>query len=229
MHRDIQHAGMALDLPSMYMGRLYWFLHKTEVFSQWKPHTEPITLLPRWSQITLMLKNITEILLRQHFKQLCFLHPLTLFQFLFVPEPISASLCTRGCKILKSMDMQREISLQGIMRQRWCYDYSAKLPLPAHQIMLDLKDTVLVSSQQHVINHMHPLDMITNNLTFRVGLSGFFCSHKLVEFCCVCMMRDKVVRSMVSELFRPPQCAYFVTLWLIKSHHKTSISPMSTF
>lgn len=33
---------------------------QTEAFSQCKPHTEPITVLPQGSQTTLMLKNITE-------------------------------------------------------------------------------------------------------------------------------------------------------------------------
>lgn len=48
-----------------------------------------------------------------------------------VPEPISAPFffVWEAADGLKSMDVWLEISLQGIMRQRCCHDYSAMLPL----------------------------------------------------------------------------------------------------
>lgn len=52
------------------------------------------------------------------------------------------------------------------MSLRCCYDYSAMLPLPAHVIMVGLKDTMLDPSQHDVIIHTDPLDTRTNNLTF---------------------------------------------------------------
>lgn len=72
-----------------------------------------------------------------------------------------------------------EISLQGIMRQRCCYDYSAMLLLPAHEIMVKLKDTVLDPSQCNVINQTHPLNIRTNNLTFRL-YCGSVCAEVLM-------------------------------------------------
>lgn len=92
--------------------------------------------------------------------------PLSLFQYLLMPEPISVSLCLRGCRQPKSMDVWLKISLQGIMRQRCCYDYYALLPVPAHEIMLELWSTTLDPSHCNEINHTRPLEIRTNILTF---------------------------------------------------------------
>lgn len=105
----------------------------TNIFSALTSH-RPRYIIPQWSSIAFMLKNIRENVFRT-----------TPFAFaLFSDFSLSTSWCQNqfqplsvweGSDRLKSMDVRLEISLQGIMRHRRCYDYSAMLLLPAHVIM----------------------------------------------------------------------------------------------
>lgn len=97
--------------------------------------------------------------------------PLSLFLYLLMPEPISTRLCLRGGRQPEWEDVRLEISLQGIKRRRCCSDYSALLPVPAHEIMSARQSAVLDPPQRNEINHVRPLEIGTNVLTF----SCFFC------------------------------------------------------
>lgn len=68
---------------------------QTEKFSQCTPHIDLIIVVPQWSCTTAMLKNITENNVSSS-SVFSLVSRLTLFQYLLVPEPISASFCLRG-------------------------------------------------------------------------------------------------------------------------------------
>lgn len=143
---------------------------QTEKFSQCTPHIDLIIVVPQWSCTTAMLKNITENVFRTTFQAALFSLSSLVWLFFstsWCPNQFQLLSVWEGTDSLKSMAVWLEISLQGIMRQWCCYDYYAMLPLPAYEIMVELKDTILDPSQHNVINHTHPLDIRTNNLTFR--------------------------------------------------------------
>lgn len=149
-----------------------------------------------------MLKNITESAFRTTVEHHLSVSLALFFHYLLVPEPISASFCLRWFRLaeINGRDTENLITGNYEAEMLWlcCNDTIA---LEAHVIIVELKDTMLNPSQQHVINHTHPLDTRTNNLTFRVQYGMFFVCLYWSVYVYECVIRDKVERSPIADLW----------------------------